>query len=444
MKKTLFPLFLLLLALCAVAQNAREEIKVNPYLGGDNYTAYQEPTKALSPTPEGYEVFYFSHYGRHGSRYLIGKDVYKNPVKVLQAAHDAGQLTEKGEDVLKKCITIRDDAQGRVDELTPLGAQQHRGIARRLSERFPEIFGKDNIIDAKSSTIIRCILSMANEMAELQGRNPNLNIKMDASDHDMYYILQEDKELKKQRAPRGSEAEKALNAFRKSKFDPTRVMNTLFKSEDYWKENVENPDDFIGTALWKIAQNQQSLELRKNFSLLDIFTNDELYNIWLSRNADWYVKYGPSMLNGGTQIYIQRNLIKKIIEETEATLPELLKDNNARLSVPSAHMRFGHEVVVMPTACFMNLNGAGTIYKNLDDLEKNKWYSYKIFPMASNIQIVFYRPTTPNAKEEDVLVKFLLNEEEANVPDLKAVKGPYYKWTDVKAYWENKLSKYKE
>ena len=78
-------------------------------------------------------------------------------------------------------------------------------------------------------------------------------------------------------------------------------------------------------------------------------------------------------------------ILKKIIEETEATLPELLKDNNARLSVPSAHMRFGHEVVVMPTACFMNLNGAGTIYKNLDDLEKNKWYSYKIFPMASNI-----------------------------------------------------------
>ena len=92
----------------------------------------------------------------------------------------------------------------------------------------------------------------------------------------------------------------------------------------------------------------------------------------------------------------------------------------------------------------MNLNGAGTIYKSLEDLEKNKWYDYKIFPMASNIQMVFYRPTTPNAKGEDVLVKFLLNEEEANVPDLKAVKGPYYKWTDVKAYWENKLSKYKE
>ena len=51
MKKTLFSLFLLFFALYAAAQNAREEIKVNPYLGGDNYTAYQEPTKALSPTP---------------------------------------------------------------------------------------------------------------------------------------------------------------------------------------------------------------------------------------------------------------------------------------------------------------------------------------------------------------------------------------------------------
>ena len=444
MKNFSISLLLLFFTLCALAQNAREDIKNNPYLGGDNYTAYQEPTKALSPTPEGYEVFYFSHYGRHGSRYLIGKDVYKNPVKVLQAAHDAGQLTEKGEDVLKKSIAIQEDAQGRVDELTPLGAQQHRGIARRLSERFPEIFGGNNVIDAKSSTVIRCILSMANEMTELQGRNPNLNIRMDASDHDMYYIIQRDKKLESQRNPRDSEADKALKAFRKSKFDPTRVMNVLFKNEKYWKENVENPYSFAVTSLWKIAQDQQSLELRKEFSLLDIFTNDELYNIWLIRNAEWYITHGPSMLNGGTQIYSQRNLIKKIIEEADATLPTLLANDNARQLVPSAHMRFGHEVVVMPTACFMNLNGAGTIYKNLDDLEKNKWYDYKIFPMASNIQIVFYRPTTPNAKEEDVLVKFLLNEEEANVPDLKAVSGPYYKWTDVKEYWQKKLAKFSE
>ena len=444
MKNFSISFLLLFFTLCALAQNAREDIKNNPYLGGDNYTAYQEPTKALTPAPEGYEVCYFSHYGRHGSRYLIGKSVYEDPIKVLQAAQDAGQLTEKGQEVLQKCIAIRDDAKGRIEELTPLGAQQHRGIARRLSERFPEIFGGNNVIDAKSSTVIRCILSMANEMTELQGRNPNLNIKMDASEHDMYYIIQRDKKLESQRNPRDSEADKALKAFRKSKFDPTRVMNVLFKDEKYWKDNVENPYSFAVTSLWKIAQDQQSLELRKEFSLLDIFTNDELYNIWLIRNAEWYITHGPSMLNGGTQIYSQRNLIKKIIEEADATLPTLLANDNARQLVPSAHMRFGHEVVVMPTACFMNLNGAGTLYKSLEDLEKNKWYDYKIFPMASNIQMVFYSSTQAGAGINDVLVKFLLNEEEATVPDLKAVSGPYYKWTDVKEFWQKKLAKFSE
>ena len=106
-------------------------------------------------------------------------------------------------------------------------------------------------------------------------------------------------------------------------------------------------------------------------------------------------------------------------------------------------MRFGHEVVVLPTACFMNLNGAGKLY-NIEDLEKNKWYDYKIFPMASNIQMVFYSSTQAGAGINDVLVKFLLNEEEATVPDLKAVSGPYYKWADVKEYWQKKLAKFSE
>jgi len=444
MKKSIFTILFLLLTICIYAQNAREEIKNNPYLGGDNYTAYQEPNEALSPAPEGYQVCYFSHYGRHGSRYLIGKSAYETPVKVLQAAQDADQLTEKGKEVLQKCITIRDDAQGRIEELTPLGAQQHRAIARRLSERFPEIFGGNNIVDAKSSTVIRCILSMANEMAELQGRNPELNIKMDASDHDMYYIIQDDKELSKQKSPRDSKADKALREFKTKKFNPSRVLNLLFKSESYWKENVERPNHFIETILWKVAQNQQSLELRNKFSLLDIFTNDELYNIWLGRNADWYVKYGPSMLNGGTQIYAQRNLIKKIIEEADSSLPVIVAEGSSQHTVPSAHMRFGHEVVVMPTACFMNLNGAGTVYDDLENLEEKKWYSYHIFPMASNIQMIFYKPSKQNAAIDDVLVKFLLNEEEATVPDLKAYSGPYYKWTDVRKYWQDKLAKYKD
>ena len=36
------------------------------------------------------------------------------------------------------------------------------------------------------------------------------------------------------------------------------------------------------------------------------------------------------------------------------------------------------------------------------------------------------------------LVKVLLNEHEATLP-ATPVKGPYYRWTDLKAYYEKKL-----
>ena len=51
-------------------------------------------------------------------------------------------------------------------------------------------------------------------------------------------------------------------------------------------------------------------------------------------------------------------------------------------------------------------------------------------PMAANIQLVFYRnPKNPKA---DLLVKALLNEEEATMP-LPATSTPfYYRWTDFK------------
>ena len=37
-----------------------------------------------------------------------------------------------------------------------------------------------------------------------------------------------------------------------------------------------------------------------------------------------------------------------------------------------------------------------------------------------------------------VLVKFLANEEETLIPELKACSGPYYRWEDVKDYISKK------
>ncbi len=84
MKKT-FILTICLLAtwFTMTAQVARQQIHENIDLAASNYLAYPGPKYQLTPAPEGYEPYYISHYGRHGSRYLIGTADYDRPYFAL-------------------------------------------------------------------------------------------------------------------------------------------------------------------------------------------------------------------------------------------------------------------------------------------------------------------------------------------------------------------------
>ena len=73
------------------------------------------------------------------------------------------------------------------------------------------------------------------------------------------------------------------------------------------------------------------------------------------------------------------------------------------------------------------------------DVLHEQWQDYNIIPKACNIQMVFYRPVgTVGNSVDDVLVKVLFNEHEATLP-ASPVKGPYYRWSDLKQYYERKL-----
>lgn len=68
------------------AQATREEIFDNIAVTGGVYYAYPAPgvqTKA----PKGYEPFYISHFGRHGSRWLISDEEYIRVMEVFEKAH---------------------------------------------------------------------------------------------------------------------------------------------------------------------------------------------------------------------------------------------------------------------------------------------------------------------------------------------------------------------
>ncbi|MBQ7057656.1 MAG: histidine acid phosphatase, partial [Bacteroidaceae bacterium] len=83
-------------------------------------------------------------------------------------------------------------------------------------------------------------------------------------------------------------------------------------------------------------------------------------------------------LTQGKLPYFEANLLKNIVETADSCL---------KLERPGATLRFGHEVVVYPLTCLMELGNYGTTEEDPAKLDE-KWRNYKIFPMASNVQLI--------------------------------------------------------
>ncbi len=419
--------------LTAMAQtSAREEIAANPFLSGSNYLDYDRypATEPLTPSPEGYEPFYMSHYGRHGSRWLIGKKDYTRVIDVLQKAEGEEKLTEKGCEVLEQLHRFLPCTIKRHGDLTTVGERQHHGIGRRLTEHFPEIFLTKNVfIDARSTVVPRCILSMTAECEELMAANPTARIHNDVSESLQYYLNQDRSDRLKKAARKVSWREKRTYQDRIS--HPERLMNVLFNDQQWVKDSVNSIN--LMHDLFEVAANMQSHDT--DIDLLSLFTADEMYAQWCIRNWSWYLDYGPAPKTDGIMPFSQANLLKNIIESADTVLGQ----DPSKANIQAA-LRFGHEVCVMPLACLLELDSCGISVEDPDSLDRY-WRNYNIFPMGCNIQLIFYRPE--NGKSGDILIKALLNEREASLP-VPAAQGPYYRWNELRAYLTEKLNKFEQ
>ena len=65
-------------------------------------------------------------------------------------------------------------------DLTDLGREQHKEIARTMCEQFPEVFKDGGAVLARSSTSQRAIVSMNAFTVSLQKCAPKVDIVMDA------------------------------------------------------------------------------------------------------------------------------------------------------------------------------------------------------------------------------------------------------------------------
>lgn len=406
---------------------AGAKIYVDSIQAASLYQAYPVPEYGipkLSETPRGYVPFHMEHYGRHGSRWRIDPKDYKDALNLMQKAHKAGKLTPRGEQLYKEIKKLTADSEGRLGELTPVGHRQHRGIANRMAKNFPEIFNDSTLLDAKSTEVIRCILSMANEVAELQRLYPDMPVKMDASQTTQSILNYNSKDPIVYKLT--DAAKPVAKAYRESLPKPKEFFGKVFNDRKYVKEVIGETRIF--NLIFNIAMNMQSHDGYNFF--YDIFTPEELNNEWMARNAEWYIRMGNTPLTKHRNPFNQRVLLRNMIESADTAMlsPKV-----------SANLRFGHDTMLTPLTVLMELDNFGYSTTDLSTLAEH-WRDFEITPMAANIQMVFYRPADrKDYTLDDILVKVLLNEKETTLP-VTPVAGKYYKWKDLRQYYLDKIA----
>ena len=410
------------------AQPVLDIIKKNPAYAACNYNTYPDSLYKLTPAPKGKRPFYISHYGRHGSRYINNSNGYNIPYAMIMQAETVDELTPIGKKVLAEMQTILQHSEHRWGDLAEYGRLQHVWIAQHMMKQFPEVFEGNAWVEAKSTTVPRCIISMGTELNTFAQRYPNLEIRQEASKRDMWYMNHQDQVMK--RGKLSPEAKKAFNKFISTRMGNNRVMELIFKNPDIVKQIVDEND--FSYYLMKMGLFQLNTHLYQNTFLIDIFKPEELYLLWQVDNALWFAQYANFTPNyGGQYPYTQRHLLRKIINDADSCL---------HMVRHGAQLRFGHDTVLLPLVCLLGINGYDLRSDNLEEIEGKGWWCSDIFPMASSLQFIFYR-SSPKAK--DILFKVLLNEQEARLP-IHTDCAPYYHWRDFRRHYLKKINNFEK
>ena len=407
----------MLLSIPSHAQLTRERLAADRNIGNGYHHAYIPSVDRDTPAPKGYEPFYISHVGRHGSRYDLGEGgAFDLVASTLGKAREAGILTARGEELSRQIGIMTDQADGMYEMLTQRGAREHREIAARMMARFPKVFAdkRRNEIDAVSSTVQRCILSMSNFLLEVQKEKPGMKVTMDTGQKYMRYLMVWDSKGRGMQKTVGPDSE----AYIHENLSPSRLFSVLFNDAEKAQLLVD-PYEFC-EDLFTCASYTETMDLENTVDIHSFFTPDELYILAANDSDVFYTENGNSLLYGDVTARQGEKMLQDIIARADAAV----NGTSAR----AADLRFTHDTALLPLATLMGFSGMDLKLPQTSAHEQ--WCTGDMIPMGSNLQMVFYR----SRKSDVILVKVLYNEQERTFSSLEAVGGRYYRWDELKSY----------
>ena len=396
-------------------QDTRAQVMADISRAGGEYYLY--PTNQPVPTaaPKGYEAFYVSHVGRHGSRHGLGSSLYEDILSAFSKGHEKGWLTPTGETFYQAYKDFYPGIARREGLLTLKGQEQHRYIASQLYRNYPSIFRGATHAEAVSTVSHRVIVSMFFFLSQLDNTDRDFTFEADYGQPYQSYLLPDiiDSDVE-----RDGPAEEKYLAFRNQVLDLDAMLGKWFTQ----------PDSLVTNGKYKFCYDLHTLVATLNNvdepapqELYNVYTPEERYSLWRVKNFRDYQILARSPDTQNLRVQALQPLLDDILQKAEADW-----QNGVQL-----RLRFAHDSTLMPLLSLMDVNGMGARVENPYEVE-NYWRIFDI-PMGCNLQLVFFK----SKKNPDVLVQVLLNGFEATLPLPMAAPGSFYRWSDIKAFYAN-------
>lgn len=403
-------------------------VSLGLYLCDGTFYVYDYATpQQVSPAPKGYKPFYISHFARHGARYCTSE--FDRVHDMLTKADKGGFLTAEGKAFLDKYEPFYQKVKTSKGNLTGVGKAQHRAIAEHMFIRFPEVFNGPTHVEAASTESARVIMSMWSCLSSLQKMDGDIEINADASAKYASWLqpsLSSNPYLIKGAYKSSASAQGALRKY----FDKTTawrdIAGRFFTDADVVEKELHlNPEKFI-EYLHGVCVGTRCLdEDREYFN--DVFSDEELSRMNKGLSAKYFMELANFEGAGSLATTYAAFTLEHILKSAEADIAS---------GATQLRLRFGHDSGIAPLLVFMDVNGFGRSTGSFEE-------GFSIFPnynipMGASLQMVFYRN-----KSNDILVKVLLNESEAELP-LRSVSGKFYRWKDVQEYYLPRINAAKE
>ena len=337
-----------------------------------------------SPVPKGYEVFCISHYGRHGSRLLYSEADYDSLYVVLNRE----KLTPYGEQVKERFMKNYPSFTGNAADLTELGKEQHRILARRMCEDYPQLFKKGSKVHAVSSDRSRCFMSMYNFLDELRIYRSNLNIQADYSTALLNVIKNQ------------SGIAFPIADYLKANYDPKPLFERLFADPEAAMARTDAPA--FGQKIFYYASHLDGAGCPDDF-WASVLTDREIAQLFKVENEKFSYNRGPLQPRNVVLAKLTLEYLLDVAEEDIASSETMVR------------LRFGHDTVIMN---LMSLLG-------LPPFDKTRIVSSDV-PMASNLRFILARN-----KAGEVIVKFQYNESDVM---------PWKPWAEFKEYCTERIN----